>query len=135
MSLHHLEGASCPLCEEKLAEAHPELVKWYRKKVKAFKPEAHISCSYRGEADQAQAVQEGKSRLAFPHSPHNKTGPDGKPEARALDLFVLEGGLARFPSLWYTAIAATAVMAKDPILWGGTWKKLGDLDHFQLEVT
>lgn len=126
---HHTEDAICPACEEKLALAHPELVKWFREQVKPCHNDVHISWSYRDQASQEQAFLDGKSRLHFPNSKHNKR------PALALDLFKLtEENAALFPPLLYAAIASEATAAGSPIEWGGSWVgRLKDLDHFQLD--
>lgn len=103
---------------------------WYLRDVKPMYPEAHVSWSYRNEEDQARAVEEHKSLLNYPDSAHNHTDSYGKPCARALDLFELEGKTACFPKPFYVAIAK----GLDPkvMLWGGHFAHLGDFDHFQL---
>jgi hypothetical protein len=129
---HHTQEPVCPLCEEKLAQAHPVLANWFRTKLKPKHPEAHISWSFRDEANQEEAFKEGKTRCRWPNSQHNKL-KDGKPYSRALDLFELtKGGVARFQIPWFKAIA-DELEHGGPIIWGyqavGKW----DSDHFQLE--
>jgi hypothetical protein len=130
---HHINGVNpCPNCEQKLTEADPALGVWFRK-IKAEFPTAHISWSYRDRASQEQAFTEGKTKLHFPNSPHNFVGTDSKPCAKALDLFNLsEDGIATFPPPFYAKIWQRCCENKDPIKWGGTFKTLGDADHFQL---
>lgn len=130
--LHHNEEPKCPNCEEKLFNTHPVLVEWYRR-VKAKYPSVHIAWSFRGQADQEEAVKEGKSELHYPMSAHNKTDDKGIPCARALDLFQIDDdGVARFSPMFYAKIADDCEQSHEPIKWGGHWKNLGDRDHFQL---
>lgn len=132
---HHTADPACPLCEEKLAQAHADLAEWYRSKVKAAYPNSHVSWSYRDQASQEQAVADGKSELHYPASAHNKTDAAGSPRALALDLFFIDqNGKAYWPAMLFAKIADDAEHAGDPILWGGHWRELGDSDHFQWEL-
>ncbi len=132
MSLHHTSDDVCPLCEHKLTEAHPYLVDWYRNKVKPKFKDAHISWSYRGEADQEQAYIDHKTKCHYPNSPHNHT-EEGKPLSLALDLFQIdENHQALFSPRFYFDINEMNVAESIPLKWGGTFKDLGDADHFQV---
>lgn len=143
--VHHVVGVpKCPLCEEKLKEAHPIFIKyWPRIKVKFMN--AHISWSYRDEENQNKAFASGKSKLEYPHSPHNFTKPDGTPEAHAIDLFELtDKNVALFPNPFdkalkdpfYEKVSEFLVSIVAPIVWSGTWKHFkGDLDHYQLDLS
>lgn len=129
---HHEVGPVCPSCEEKLEQAHPRLAEWFRTKIKPTWADAHIAWSYRDQANQDEAYAEGKSKLQYPHSPHNATEGE-KPCARALDLFQMpKAGSALFPVGWYKDIALNCQAWGEPIVWGGMFTHLGDFDHFQL---
>lgn len=132
--IHHKNGIpECPMCEDKLKYADPLLAKWFRECVKPAFPLAHISWSYRGKTEQDDAFKEGKSKLKFPQSQHNATDSDGKPCARALDLFELElGGMACWAWGFFRDIAMATRNFEVPILWGGNWPALQDADHFEL---
>lgn len=133
--VHHANGSDhCASCELKLRDAHPRLVEWFRL-IKANHPDAHLSWTFRDEASQEQAVREGKSKLHFPKSAHNAMR-DGKPCARAMDLFQLDqAGKAQFQRPWYVALAKELESRCAPLIWGGHWKSLGDLDHLELDST
>lgn len=121
----------CPRCEEKLAGADPRIATWFRDIKKLF-PTVHVAVSYRGPIEQNKAFEEGKSKLRYPKSKHNAT-KDKKPAARALDLFNLSTeGIATFPMPFYKKIADACAERKDPIRWGGTFKTLGDGNHFEM---
>ena len=129
---HHTHDAICPLCMQKLKQAHPKLVEWFSW-VKATRPIAHIAWSYRNATDQEAMFSAGKSREHYPNSMHNKTLPDGTPNAQALDLFVIdEDGNGRFPVKFYFMLNAENIIHKHPIEWSGAWKSFGESDHFQL---
>lgn len=129
---HHTSDPVCPLCEEKLTTAHQTLQDWYRRH-KVRNPNSHISWAWRGEADQNEFLKEGKTRCHYPNSPHNKF-QDGKPCSLALDLFQIdEDGNARFSPKWYAKVNAENESDKEPIIWGGQFKTIGDADHFQLK--
>lgn len=132
--LHHTHDPVCLLCEDKLFTADPRLASWFRA-VKARYTNVHVSWSWRGEADQEAFFKEGKTHAHFPHSAHNKMDASGKPCSLALDLFQIdEDGIARFSPLFYAKIADESEKTNEPILWGGTFKNIGDKDHFQLKV-
>lgn len=130
---HHTQAPSCPLCEEKLSQAHPDLAAWYRR-VKPLWPDMHISWSFRDQPSQEQAFKDGKSKLHYPHSAHNKVDLFNKPCAEALDLFEIdESYLAKFNPSFYAAINAYNERNGFKVMWGGKWKTIGDADHFQLQ--
>lgn len=126
MSLHHTTDPVCPLCEEKKQLAHPILQKWWDAIKLQFK-DAHLSWTFRDEADQDIAFNNGKSKLRFPNSAHNKT------PARAMDIFQINAtGVACFMRPYYQDINDFLQENQAPIYWGGHWIGLGDTDHFQL---
>jgi hypothetical protein len=128
---HHTHDPVCPLCEDKLFTAHDYLKGWFRS-LKSRYPNVHVSWAYRGQADQEEFFKEGKTRAHYPHSAHNKTDEAGKPCSLALDLFQIdEDGVARFSPLFYAKIADESEKDGALILWGGTFKNIGDRDHFQ----
>ena len=128
---HHVNGTDCPLCKDKLLQADMKLQIWFLRDVKPHWPSTHISWSYRDEANQEQAFKDGKSRLHFPNSAHNKRDAILlTPCAKALDLFQLFAGEAHFPIQLYQAIADS--LDHGLMRWGGTFKDLGDSDHFEL---
>lgn len=117
----------CIGCALKLKDAHPELDRFFREYVLPKYSRAHISWSFRGEEDQEQAYRDGKSKLHWPHSPHNQ-----KPSL-AIDLFEIdENGRAKWDPKFFAMIAQEAVIHGLPIVWGGSWKSIGDTDHFEL---
>lgn len=129
---HHTQNKVCPLCEEKLATAHPYLREWFTQKVKPKFPQAHVSWTYRGKADQDAFFGVGKTKLKWPDSKHNAT-KDGAPCARALDLFeLMQDNRARFSPAFYVSINAQNESEGAPIKWGGKFKNFGDGDHFEL---
>lgn len=133
MNLYHTnEAPSCPLCDFKLSQAHPELVTWF-KSVKIAHPDCHISWSYRNEQDQEQAFSDHKTKLHYPMSAHNKTDENGEPRAEALDLFQIDGdNHATFNPRFYFGLSQENHGAIR-LVWGGVWKTLGDADHFQIQ--
>ncbi len=92
---------------------------------------------FRGEADQNKYFNEGKSKLRFPQSNHNKL------PSKAVDL-------APYPSLWsnigkFYELADVMFKAANTLgvklRWGGDWsrdgdvtdQKFNDLPHFELK--
>ena len=127
----HTNIGECPNCKDKLALAHPMLQDWFKKR-KALTQELHISWSFRDRASQEAMFNEKPqaTKLHFPNSAHNKT------PALALDLFMLDAdGQAQFPQLMYAKINELNEADNDPIIWGGTFKSIGDSDHFQVDLS
>ncbi len=131
--MKHVNGViSCPSCEDKLNSAYPDLAQWFRESVKPKYPDCHIAWSYRGRDEQETAFLDGKSKLHFPLSAHNKSDDRGNPCALALDLFQLDfNGVGRWAWAYFRTIADDAKAACVPIKWGGDYKTLGDADHIE----
>jgi hypothetical protein len=124
---HHTSDPVCALCETKLATAHASLGDWFRQ-VKSLYPDLHVSWGYRDAASQLEAFKEGKTKLNFPNSAHNKT------PALALDLFQIdEQGKAKWDGVFFAKLDAFNQEKGHAIKWGGHFKHLGDFDHFELE--
>lgn len=133
MDLHHSDGQSCPLCNDKLLSAHPYLKSWFGR-VKAKYVNTHISWAFRNMAEQNQFYKDGRTRAQWPKSPHNHMIGD-MPQALALDIFQLdEDGIARFSPAFYNRLNQENEVNLEPIFWGGKFKTLGDQDHFELTL-
>lgn len=131
---HHTDDPICPLCSDKLLTAHDYLGSWFAGVKKRY-PNVHVSWGFRDAQAQEQAFLDKKTNCHFPKSPHNNM-KDGKPYSLALDLFMIdEDGQAKFPPLWYAKLNAENENTGEPLLWGGVWKKLGDSDHYQVDLT
>ncbi len=125
---HHTSDLVCALCEQKLTEAHPDLVEWF-KALKARHSNVHVSWSYRDKASQTQAFTSGASKLQFPQSAHNKQ------PAMALDIFLIdETGKAVWDPVFCAKVNQESMALGYPLKWGGNWKALGDNDHFELSL-
>lgn len=121
----------CPSCEEKLKQADVKLREWFDDMREHF-PTMHISCSYRGEKEQNEAVAQGKSKAVYPKSAHNKINEKGEPQAKALDIFELTAeNTAKFDLEFYLKLWRASKF-KYPLIWGGNFKSLGDSNHFEL---
>ncbi len=131
--MKHVNSPNCPSCDEKLKQAHPVLKDWFLNHVKPFHENAHIAWSFRDEASQNKAYQEGMSALRWPNSKHNSVDKDGKPCARALDLFEINSsGKAVWDYDFYDILYSSIEKLGLPIAWGGQWKSLKDTPHFEL---
>lgn len=131
MALHHNSDLKCPLCEEKLLNAHPLVADWFRR-LKGKYINVHISWSFRGQTDQDQFLKDGKTTLAWPKSKHNHM-ENGIPKSLALDLFLIdEDGIAKWPPLWFAQVNEENEQNQEPMLWAGTWKTFKETDHFEL---
>ncbi len=87
-----------------------------------------VLCGHRGQEAQDEAVAQGKSKLRWPHSRHNRT------PAAAMDL-------APYPLDWqdtdgFKRLAEVILQVARELgvamEWGGDWPALKDMDHFQL---
>lgn len=130
--MKHQNDTDCPRCTQKLAEARNELVSFFYW-VKGNYPEIHVSWSFRDQANQDEAFRTGKSKLSWPKSKHNRMDSNGNPASEALDLFVLDRfGKAQWPYHTLKQIADEVANMNLAIKWGGTFKSIGDFDHFEL---
>jgi peptidoglycan L-alanyl-D-glutamate endopeptidase CwlK len=60
-----------PRSLKNLEQCHPDLQKIAHEAIKEF--DFVVICGFRGEAEQNRAYREGKSKLRWPKSKHNKT--------------------------------------------------------------
>lgn len=127
----HTHAPICPGCEEKLIQVYSYMQQWFRK-IKFLYSTAHVSWGYRDQADQEIAFQAGRSHDHFPNSPHNRTNDQGEPESYAIDLFELTlDGRGKWDPRFFNTLNDYNRQNKEPIIWGGNFKSLGDMDHFQ----
>ena len=132
-TLHHRDGAECPLCNWKLNEAHPVIADWFHRSKKVH-VNMHIAWAYRSQADQDKMVAEKKSLAKWPTSKHNARTDDLKPCAEALDIFLLDkDGNARWPKIFYAKLAAENKANGEPIKWSGEFKSILESNHFELK--
>lgn len=121
----HSNIPSCPACNDKLAQVHPDLVRWVGV-LRSTHPDAHVSTGYRDKADQEACFAGGVSHAHFGQSAHN-TVP-----AQAVDLFRLtQAGGAAFDKPWYESVVAVVAKAAG-LVWGGDWKSIKDCPHVEL---
>lgn len=136
MIKHTNDTPTCASCEEKMQQLNSDHAAWFREKVKPKFQDAHISCTYRNEADQNMAVATMKSKLKYPLSAHNKCDDQGNPCALAFDLFRLcSNGMAAWEWKFFKEISDQAKLDGYPLKWGGDFKTLGDSDHFERGIS
>ena len=121
--------------QERLRMAHPDLQKLCRVVLQIH--DCSVICARRGPDEQNEAYRAGKSKLQYPHSPHNKV------PARAVDLAPYPLDWKNTKRCYYFAgiVTATATALGIAIRWGGDWDSDQDLDdqgfndlcHFELE--
>jgi len=114
-------------CDDKLQQLFNEVVKGY---------DCTVLCGHRGREEQEEAVREGKSKVVFPNSKHNKF------PSKAADV-------VPYPIDWNDSkrfmhfagyVQGVAKMMGIKIRWGGDWnsnlnfkdEKFVDLPHFEL---
>lgn len=95
-----------------------------RDQLKAGGIDIEMTDAWRGETAQEKAVQQGASRAHFGMSPHNF--------GVAFDVAPVIGGKLSWtppPGTWETIGAAGR---DNGLVWGGTFKSIVDLPHFEL---
>lgn len=110
----------------KLRDVHPDLVKVVEAAIKITAVDFTVLEGLRTVERQKQLVASGASQTM--HSRH-LTG-------HAVDLGAIVGGHLTWKEALYNRIADAMLKAaadlKIPIVWGGSWVSLRDLDHFEL---
>ena len=107
-------------------QLHPDLIRICDEleKIIDFK----ITCAHRTEEEQNKAFKDGFSKLQYPKSKHN-TLP-----SMAMDLAPLPINYNNIARFHYLAgmVMAIAHNLDIKIQWGGNWKSIVDLPHFEL---
>ena len=122
---HHLT----PRSARRLAECHPDLVRLFEAVLAEV--DFTVLCGHRNQAEQDAAYAAGKSRLRWPRSRHNSL------PSQAVDV-------VPYPCDWndLDAFRALAAVVKRKaaelgiaVAWGGDWKGLIDMPHWELAST
>lgn len=112
--------------KKELATAHPDLQRLFNEVIKDF--DCAVICGHRGRADQDKAFAEGKSKLQWPNSKHNKT------PSLAVDCAPwpsLYGDMKKFKEL-IDVVKSTARRLRIKILCGIDWERFPDPPHIEL---
>lgn len=120
--------------QEKLATCDPRLQKVFNEVIKHF--DCTVIEGHRGEAAQNKAFAEGKSKLKYPQSKHNKT-PSLAADVLPYPIDWNDTNRMRYFAGFVVGIAATMGIK---IRWGGDWNQntelkdnsFNDLPHFEL---
>ena len=125
--------------KQALARVHPDLVKLCNKVLELEIFDFGITCGYRGQDAQNQLYFEGRSRVKWPDSKHNKD------PSEAIDFVLYINGEVNWDdtNAWYMAIGvfrAVAIMLDIEIRAGGDWsgdfstqdQTFFDLTHIEL---
>lgn len=114
-----------------LKNVHPDLVKVMTEAIKDTPVDFVVICGHRGKEAQDLAFAEGKSKLKYPKSRHNIM------PAEAVDIVPYVGGKISWGADYYKPLALhilhTAETLGVPLTWGGTFKTLVDMPHFELK--
>lgn len=121
---------------DRLYTCHPDIQKICFNLIKNF--DFTVLCGHRNEIEQNKAFDEGKSKLIFPFSLHNK-----KPSL-AIDLCPYPIDWNDMQRFTYLAghIQGVALANGIKLRWGGNWErdndlknnKFNDLPHFELVI-
>ncbi len=113
----------------RLKTCHPDLQKVVTLAASRFP--LMVICGYRGKEDQNKAFESGASKLKYPRSRHNKN------PSLAVDLGPVPldwNNTDRFKEMADVVMKA-AVDLGISLVWGGSWKGIVDMPHFQLATT
>ena len=72
--------------KERLATCHPVLQQILSAAILYTPMDFTVLFGYRGQEEQNRLYEEGRSKLRYPDSKHNKTGADGRQESHAVDV-------------------------------------------------
>lgn len=118
----HLNIDVCSKCEEIMQGCKSELLLNFYKQFRKDRPDAHISCCYRGKDEQEVAFNTGHSKAHFGQSAHNY--------GLAIDVFrITQAGGAEFDAVWYKNFLQPACIAAG-FTWGGNFS-FRDLPHVE----
>lgn len=111
---------------ERLSTCHPDLQRIFNEVIKEM--DCTIVCGYRAEKEQNMAYESGYSQLRFPYSKHN-TNP-----SLAIDVIPYPSLYSDSKAIYHFAgyVKGIANKLHIPIKWGGEWKTLVDLPHYEL---
>ena len=111
---------------DNLAACHPDLQKVAHEAIKHF--DFTVICGHRGKSAQDKAYAEGRSKLRFPDSKHNKTPSyafDSVPHP-------LDWNDRKAFDAMGAAMKTAAKKVGVKIIWGGDWKSFPDAPHVEL---
>lgn len=118
----HTNTPLCEGCEARLVGIDPRL-QAFAASFRASHPDGHVSCGYRGQADQEADFAKSASRAHWLQSAHNF--------GSALDWFRLTAAAgAAFDKWWYEGSLAPAAKAAG-LVWGGTFTTITDMPHVE----
>ena len=109
-----------------LLECDVRLQKLFLRVIKGY--DCSVICGYRGKEEQDKAFSEGKSKLQYPFSKHNKQ------PSLAVDVvpFPIDwNDIQRFKEFG-AFVKGVALGLGIEVVWGGDWKMI-DMPHWELK--
>ncbi len=120
---------------KRLETCHPILQELCHEAIKDI--DFMVICGHRGEEEQNKAFAEGKSKLKYPHSKHNKIpslAVDIAPVAILNGKTVIDwNDIKKFRTL-AMHMMNLANNKGYPLIWGGHFTTLKDFVHFELGI-
>lgn len=129
---------------QRLETCHPAIRAVMSRAIELTPFDFTIVAGWRGETEQNEAYENGRSKLRWPQSKHNVT-VDGQPMSRAVDIAPWIDGRINWSDRALFAVLAGVVFAAAAernvaIRWGGNWSpkwapaenRFPDLPHFEL---
>ena len=124
------------LSQMRLETCHPDIQRVMNRAILEY--DFSVICGLRNEADQLEAFNKGNSKVKYPNSRHNRS----KIEGDLWDYNVSDAvDVAPYPINWnkperFKDLAKVILrIAKEEgvkLTWGGSWKTLVDLPHFEI---
>ena len=113
--------------KQRLSTCHPWLQDICNEGIKIY--DFSVLCGHRNETAQMIAFQEGRSKLEWPKSKHNKT------PSLAVDLAPYPIDWKDLERFYHLAgiIKGLAFQMKIPITWGGDWLNFKDYPHYEIK--
>ena len=129
-----------------LNTTHPLLVQIAERALQLSATDFTVICGYRDKAGQDEALRNKTTKVSYPNSAHNQTGPDGKGRSCAIDVLPYPFTNWEDPHMltgWKSIADAMFQAAKElktEVRWGGDFNRDGvktqsdawDKPHFEL---
>jgi len=96
-------------------------------------PQPFLTCSYRSNEEQAELYAQGRTKPGKIVTKLSKNGKHNVRPSKAFDIaFKDSKNKLHWDDEFFTKFAKFVAEFDSSIVWGGTWKRLKDLPHFQV---
>ena len=112
---------------DRLATCHPDIQDVIEEVERRIPFDFTVLCGHRGREAQERAFDEGNSKARWGQSPHNKKPSDGIDVAP----YPIDWNDTEAFTLLATYVLAVAAEKGIPLRWGGHFRSIKDLPHFE----